>query len=287
MQTHKEVVARWLDDNYIGEERTIRAIWYKMKPYIQGCNKVGYKRGKALNDKTTTLLIGSYLWDKFVSGSYSIYGNISNSERVNLGSLSIVLFTEKNTLKPFGDTLSEHITSFEYSASGQHNSYEVANIVLQLMEAGHSTVYFYGVVDHDDAGVSIFNATLEKLRQFPQHFEVVAKQFNPDWSRYEPFTQPNGKLGVELDAVYDIEELVYEELKAFLPSPLFESLAIRYKRNEVYNMELRSDEEYMRLTALLAKRDNFIWKRTGEYNYAYDFSTDNLDALQHRVSYLS
>ncbi len=279
--THKNTVYSWMDTNYSRENLTIRAIWYEMKSYIQECNIIGYSRGGDLTDKSTTTLIGTYLWEKFVGGDYEIYGAISNSYRVKNGALPVVLFTEKNTLLPFGKYLSKHITSFQYDASGQTNSYEIANIILSLEEHWNEDIYLFGVVDFDEAGTNIYNTLVSKFSHF---FNVIDNKFATELDGYETFIQPNGTIGVELDAIHDLEPLVYEQLKTFLPTDLFEALAISYKKNRVFNYELRHDKKYMHIAEKLSKRETKIRKRVLGYDYTYDFDMlEQLNNLSYRV----
>ena len=281
MDTHKDTVYSWMDENYTRENRTIRSIWYEMKAYIQDCNKTGYKRGGNLTDKSTTAIIGAYLWSKFVDGDYDIYGRISNSGRVKAGELPVVLFTEKNTLLPFGENLSNHITSFEYNASGQTNSYEIANIILQLQDHWNSELYIFGVTDFDNAGENIYATVVEKFSNF---FDVIDDRFATELDGYETFIQPNKTIGVELDAIDDLQPLVYGQLEEFLPTYLFEELAVSYKRNIVFNKELRADEKYQKLGRKLENRENKIRKRVLGYEYIYNFDmTEKLNNLPYRV----
>ena len=280
--THRATVHNWMDKNYGGQHKTIRAIWYKMKPYIQECNTLGYTRGGDLNDKSTTKLIGDYLWESFIAGNSSIYGEIRNSSRVSVGSLPVILFTEKNTLLPFGEHLSEHITSFEYNASGQTNSYEIANIVLALLARQVDTLCIYGVVDFDKAGDDIYQTVINKFSHF---FNVVDRQFDTDLALYEHYTQPNGEQGVELDAIYDLDDLVYDDLSHFLPSELFDRLAISYKKHKIFRAELAVDEKHKNIEQKLLEREDKIRKRIESYEYEYDFSmVANLNSLSQRVT---
>ncbi len=283
MTTHKDTVYSWMDENYSRDNRTIRSIWYEMKSYIQECNISGYKRGGDLTDTSTTILIGAYLWEKFVDGDYTIYGAISNSSRVTSGVLPVVLFTEKNTLLPFGNNLSGHITSFEYNASGQTNSYEIANIILQLQEYwdDDTDLYIFGVVDFDKAGDNIYNTVIEKFSKF---FNVIDNRFATSLDGYVTFIQPNGAVGVELDAIDDLQPLVYSQLEEFLPTHLFEELAVSYKRNKVFNSELRADKKYQKIEYKLEKRENKIRARVKSYEYIYNFDmTESLNNLSYRV----
>ncbi len=280
--THKNTVYSWLDTNYTRNNRTIRSIWYEMKSYIQECNKSGYKRGGDLTDKSTTKLIGDYLWEKFVGGDYQVYGEIANSSRVSKGEMPVVLFTEKNTLLPFGEHLSDHITSFEYNSSGQTNSYEIANIILALSDHWDTPLHIFGVTDFDKAGDDIYSTVISKFSAF---FNVVIDdRFATELDGYETFKQPNGELGVELDAIDDLQPLVYAQLEEFLPTELFEALSITYKRNRVFNDELRTDEKYKKITRKLQKQENKIRSRVVGYKYIYNFNmTENLNNLSYRV----
>jgi len=256
-----------MDEKYIGEHKTIRAIWYSMKPYMQS---VG------ITDKVATRYIGEWLWKQFVVGDREVYGEIGNSSRVQKNKLPIVLFCEKNTLNPFAD-LPEYIYANVYMASGQANSYELANIVNAI---DSPDIFLYLVTDFDKAGEDIGKSLTSKLGLF---FNVYVEKFNVDFiSAYETYIQPNGDEGLELDAVYDLEEKVLEDLEEFLPYGLFKDVAIEDRTWLEYQDLMCKDAVLIELDKQAEDRKRDLWEIADEYDYAYT-ERSNLYNLTDRV----
>ena len=271
----KEVIWQWMDDNYSPDALTIRAVWYDGKRWFQDNLPMIAKN----LDKQTSTHIGSWLWAKFCNGYSDIYGSISNSFRVETRSLPIILMTEKNTLKPFGN-LPRVIEATIYSSSGETNNYEIANIVKQFSSNWHDEIYVYTVCDFDEAGAKIHKTFIAKLSMF---FDVTVKRLEiEDIHQYETYTQPNGVDGLELDAIHDLEDLVREDLESFLPYELFETLALENKKDSVLRDEINSDELLNELYDEMTKRESEIEDRVNAYEFYYCLSSD-LDHLADRV----
>jgi len=255
-----EIIREWMQDNYHGQFQSIRAVWYAAKPHFQ-------KHG--ISDKYATENIGKWLWNRFVDGDMSIYGDITNSTRVASNKLPILLFCEKNTLNPFRD-LPEHIYANVYMASGQSNSYELANLILQL--DGVDELYVYAVCDFDKSGDEIYTTLTSKLSKF---FTLKSTRFTvQDIYKYETYKQPNGDDGLELDAIHDLQELVQHDLEAFLPYEMFEDVAIEDKMHSEYRKLVTKDEVLQELQAKIDNREHELWRVASNYDYNYCLPSD-------------
>ncbi len=265
--TQKKRVETWLVSNYTGQFQTIRAIWYAMKPEVQ----------EYVTDKQATRIIGNWLWNRFVEGDNTIYGMIGNSHRVHKRDLPIVLSCEKNTLDVFG-WYGDHTYASEYISSGQSNSYELANIIEDLRYR-YSEIWLYVASDFDKAGDIMARTLYEKFGKF---FTVHFKRLDVDINSYETYIQPNGKIGLELDAITNIEELVASDLEEFLPYGLFEEVAIQERKAFVHADLKEYDEEYLLLESELMRKDYELKLKADSMTYRYHLPA-KLDSIKWRV----
>ena len=261
----KSIIYNWMDCNYDGTFKSIRAVWYRMKPTVQ----------TVVSTTTANRLIGDWLWEQFVNGNRGVYGLIGNSQRVSVRELPIILFCEKNTLSPF--EFADGIYAIEYSSSGQANSYEIANIINSL---GYiDEIYLYGATDFDKAGTDIYNSLAQKLSMF---YTVHTSKLEVNINDYETYIQPNGDVGLELDAIDNLEELVSTDLQEFLPYELFKAVSIRDRKQYEYSSLHSNDDVIKELQEAIEIREDELWTVVSNYNYDYCLIAD-LPLLTNRV----
>ncbi len=257
--TKKAIVSSWLDSYYNYNYKTIRAIWYAMKPVMQVHD---------ITDTQATRIIGQWLWSHFEEGNRDIYGAIGNSQRVKTNKLPIILFCEKNTLDPFSG-IEEYIYANSYHSSGQTNLYEIANLIKNIGK--REVIWVYVATDFDKAGTDIGNALLNHLSKF---YKVMFMKLNVDISKYETYIQPSGEVGLELDAIQDLQELVSSDLERFLPYEIFEDVAKEERLHEVYQELLKKDDEHQLLLKQVSESENRVWYVATNYKYDYCLHSD-------------
>jgi len=267
----QKTVFEWMDTNYTRNNQTLRSIWYQIKPSIQ---HLQYPNESASDfaDKVIEK-ISLYLWRAFLSGDYTIYGNISNSAKVSLGSMPVLFFIEKNTLDCFAG-LPSHINSFEYKSAGQSNNYELANIALELSKIStYDELYIFVVTDFDKAGEQIYKSLVDKLNQLaPIHGkEIIPHHFTTALKNVEHYLQKDGTIGYELDAIPNLQQKVLDDIENFLPYPLFELLAIDKATNKTIDELIDNDTTIKELKSQISEKElEIINNVLDNYEFIYN-----------------
>ena len=224
-------------DNFLStgaKAKTIRTIWYQIKHNLQSLQG---EKTEALFSKSMNKLIGKHLWNKYKAGSTALYHSLGIATKaIHYGSQPVILFCEKDL--GLYDFINRELSSFTYLSSGQVPSYEVALLAEELED--FEDVYLVTANDFDKAGGEISASLVDRLSEAFRslgstctihHLPVEVKDV---MTKYPTYTQSNGELGVELDAIPAkvLKKGVIEALSS-VPRELFQALAFeRWRTNE-------------------------------------------------------